>query len=265
MGFTHGNQLSMIAHQEQMGGREPAREVPMATEAIAAGQAEFRPLATPSVPRRARLLYSLSSLGGEALSRNRDVWFLYYYSPPEDSGLPELLPLGVISVLLAVLSRARGARRRDHRLVERPDQLALGPAAAVHPLWNAVGCSLRVPRGCPAAEREHGRDRPLSVRDAGDVRHLRHDLGWSVRGALSRVGADQQERVGLVAMKLYFGHCRRRDRARASGILVDVIGLRSTLASVVVFAFGCRVIGMVGVWNHVDRRQPPALVPLRSR
>ena len=45
----------------------------------------------------------MSSFGGEALSRNRDAWFLYYYAPPDDSGLPELLPLGLISVLLAVL------------------------------------------------------------------------------------------------------------------------------------------------------------------
>src|SRR5687768_12813335 len=60
------------------------------------------------VPRRARLLYSLSSVGGEALSRNRDTWFLYYYAPPDDSGLPELLPLGTVTVLLAVL-RVLGA------------------------------------------------------------------------------------------------------------------------------------------------------------
>ena len=49
------------------------------------------------------MLYSASSLGGEALSRKRDAWFIFYYAPPDDSGLPQLLPLGVIGGLLAVL------------------------------------------------------------------------------------------------------------------------------------------------------------------
>jgi GPH family glycoside/pentoside/hexuronide:cation symporter len=32
----------------------------------------------------------------------------------------------------------------------------------------------------------------------------------------------------------------------------------------VFFAFACRMIGMIGVWNHVDRDQEPATVPLRE-
>ena len=62
-----------------------------------------------AVPRRARLLYSFSSLGSEALSRSQGAWFIYYYAPPRNSGLPELLPgltLGSSSSSCASLARS---------------------------------------------------------------------------------------------------------------------------------------------------------------
>jgi GPH family glycoside/pentoside/hexuronide:cation symporter len=236
----------------------------MATEAVVAGQAELQPLATPTVPRRARMLYSLSSLGGEALSRNRDVWFLYYYAPPDDSGLPELLPLGLISVLLAIL-RVLGALddviigwwsdRTTSRWGRRLPFILYGtPLAALFSFLVVVP--------------------PQNASTAVTALYLFVMLemygifgtisGGPYEALIPELARTSQERVGLVAMKLYFGIAGAGIGLVLSGLLVDAIGLRQTLALVVLFAFGCRVIGMVGVWNHVDRERPPAMVPLRA-
>ena len=59
-------------------GLAAGRELPMATEVIAVDRLDRRASPVSAVPRRARLLYSVSSFGNEALSRNRDAWFLYY-------------------------------------------------------------------------------------------------------------------------------------------------------------------------------------------
>lgn len=55
-----------------------------------------------SLPLRTKLLYATSNLGSEALARTRSLWLLYYYAPPADAGLPQLLPTIVVGALLAV-------------------------------------------------------------------------------------------------------------------------------------------------------------------
>jgi len=49
--------------------------------------------------RRARALYASSSLGGEALTRSRGAWLVYYYAPPADADREALLPLGLVGAL----------------------------------------------------------------------------------------------------------------------------------------------------------------------
>ena len=82
--------------------------------AIGAGEAAPNRAATAGLPLPAKLLYSVSSLGGEALIQGRGAWLLYYYAPPADSGLPTLLPLGLIGILLAL------------RLVDSFDEALIG-------------------------------------------------------------------------------------------------------------------------------------------
>jgi GPH family glycoside/pentoside/hexuronide:cation symporter len=63
-------------------------------------------------------------------------------------------------------------------------------------------------------------------------------------------------------MKLYFGVAGAAVGLVLTGVLIDAIGLRNTMIAMVVFAYTCRVIGMLGVWNHVDRDRAPAEIPL---
>ena len=67
------------------------------------------------LPLRAKALYASSSLGSEALSQSRGLWLLYYYAPPKDADLEQLLPLGLVGVLLTV-----------GRLIESVDDALIG-------------------------------------------------------------------------------------------------------------------------------------------
>ena len=221
------------------------------------------PLVT-EIPRRTRLLYSINSLGGEALTRNRDAWFLYYYAPPADSGMPELLPLGVISVLLAVL-RVFGAlddviigwwSDRTHSSWGRrlPFILFGTPVSALFAFLIIVP--------------------PQNANTAVTALYLFVMMEmYSIFGTISGgpyealfpdLARTSRERVGLVAMKLYFGVSGAAVGLVIGNLFVDTYGVRTVMIAMVVFAFVCRMIGMIGVWNHVDRRQEPAMVPLRT-
>ena len=230
-----------------------------ATFASISGPAEVEPAA---VPRRTRMLYSLSSLGGEALSRNRDAWFLYYYAPPDDSGLRQLLPLGVIGVLLAILrvlgalddviigwwsdrTRSRLGRRLPFILVGTPFS-ALFAVLIVTPPANASAAVIAT------------------------YLFVMMEL-YSIFGTISggpyealfpELARTSRDRVGLVAMRLYFGVAGAAVGLVLSGVLIDRIGLRETMIGMVLIAFACRTFGMLGVWNHVDRDQAPADIAL---
>jgi glycoside/pentoside/hexuronide:cation symporter, GPH family len=198
----------------------------MTTDAIAATPSTQDAAATIAVPRRTRLLYSLSSLGGEALSRNRDAWFLYYYAPPDDSGLPQLLPLGLVGVLLAVL-RVLGALddviigwwsdRTRSRLGRRLPFILLGT-----PLSALFAVLIVTP--------------PQNASTAATATYLFVMMElYGIFGTISggpyealfpELARTSRERVGLVAMKLYFGVAGAAVGLVLSGVLIDRIGLR---------------------------------------
>ena len=56
------------------------------TAARADGEELAAGLAADRLPRSTRLLYSVSSLGAEALVQSRAAWLLYFYAPPADNG-----------------------------------------------------------------------------------------------------------------------------------------------------------------------------------
>ncbi len=241
------------------GTRRVGDNVPGASSGL--GSPSTTPLA---VPRRSRALYSLSSFGGEALSRNRDAWFLYYYAPPDDSGLPQLLPLGVIGVLLAVLrivgalddvivgwwsdrTRSRLGRRLPFILVGTPLSAILA-VLIVTPPTNAGAATIAT--YLFVAMFFYGIFGTIS--------------GGPYEALLPELARTSRERVGLVAMKLYFGIAGAAVGLVVAGVLVDRIGLRGTMVSMVLLAFLCRIAGVVGVWRHVDRDRAPATVSLAA-
>ncbi len=215
-----------------------------------------------AVPRRARLLYSTSSFGGEALSRNRDAWFLYYYAPPDDSGLPQLLPLGVIGGLLALLrilgalddviigwwsdrTRSRFGRRMPFILVGTPIS-ALFAVLIVTPPENASTATTA-----------------LYLFVMMEFYNVFGTIsGGPYEALFPELARTSRERIGLVAMKLYFGVAGAAVGLVLSGVLVDRIGLRETMIAMVIFAFACRMTGVLGVWRHVERNREPATIAL---
>lgn len=215
-----------------------------------------------SVPLRTRLLYSLSSFGGEALTRNRDAWFLYYYAPPDDSGLPQLLPLATIGILLAVL-RVLGALddliigwwsdRTRSRLGRRLPFILLGTPLA------ALFAVLVVTPPANAGTAVIATYLFVTMEMYGIFGTV---SGGPYEALFPELARTSKERVGLVAMKLYFGVAGAAVGLALSGLLVDAVGVRTTMIAMVAFAYTCRIIGMLGVWNHVDRERAPADIPL---
>src|SRR3990170_4357546 len=59
-------------------------------------------MATIGLPLLNKLLYASGSLGGNVISRSRDLWLIYFYAPPKDADLPTLVPIGMIGVLLSM-------------------------------------------------------------------------------------------------------------------------------------------------------------------
>ena len=93
------------------------------------------------LPLRNKLLYASSNFGSEALTRSRSLWLIYYYAPPADSGLKQILPSLVVGILLAVGGLASSLNhlvigylsdRTSSRLGRRiPYVLAGAPLAAI--------------------------------------------------------------------------------------------------------------------------------------
>lgn len=234
----------------------------MAPDASAAIPLTPESTSTETIPRRTRLLYSLSSFGGEALSRNRDAWFLYFYAPPHDSGLPQLLPLGLIGVLLAVL-RVLGALddvivgwwsdRTRSRLGRRLPFVLFGTP------FSALFAVLIVTPPANAGTAATATYLFVMMEFYGIFGTI---SGGPYEALFPELARTSRERVGLVAMKLYFGVAGAAIGLVLSGVLIDTIGLRATMIGMVLFAFTCRMVGMAGVWNHIDRAREPANVAL---
>ena len=218
----------------------------------------------PVLPVRARLLYSVSSLGGEALNQSRAAWLLYYYAPPEDSGLQPLLPLGVIGVLLAILQVVGAlddaligwwSDRTRSRLGRRlPFILAGTPLAAIFAVLIVTP--------------------PANAGTAATAVYLFVTMelyaifatvsGGPYEALLPEIARSSRERVDLVGIRVFFGVAGAAIGLVASGPLVDHFGVRAMMIVMVAIAFGCRYLGMAGIWRHVDRHQPPANLSLRA-
>jgi GPH family glycoside/pentoside/hexuronide:cation symporter len=88
--------------------------------------------------------------------------------------------------------------------------------------------------------------------------------GGPYEALLPEIAPSSEERVRLVGMRVYFGVLGAAIGLVVAGPLVDAIGVQSMMIVMVALFLVCRYTGMLGVWNHVDREQPPAELPLRE-
>src|SRR3972149_2499048 len=71
-------------------------------------------LSTPELPLFNRLVYASGSLGGNLISRSRDLWLIFFYAPPGDADIAERVP---ILALGALLTAARITEALDDPLI----------------------------------------------------------------------------------------------------------------------------------------------------
>ena len=216
------------------------------------------------LPLRTRLLYSASSLGSEALTQSRAAWLLYYYAPPPDSGFEPLLPPLLIGVLLAALRVVDSlddalvgywSDRTRSRLGRRLPFVLAGA-----PLWAIFAVLIVTP--------------PADAGTAATAVYLFLTMqlysifstiaGGPYEALLPEIARTSGDRVALVGVRVYFGVAGAAIGLVAGGPLVDRFGVQGMMIVMAALAFGCRYLGAFGVWRHVNRRQPPADIPLRA-
>lgn len=216
------------------------------------------------LPRRNKLLFTASSLGSEALGQSRGLWFLYAYAPPADSGREALLPLGVVGVVLTA-----------GKLIEACDDALIGWWSdrtrsrlgrrlpfilGATPLWALFAFLTFVP-----PEDSGTAVTAIYLFVTYELFNLFATLsGGPYEALLPELAASSRDRVSLVALRVYFGVAGASLGLVGSGLLVDRFGFQTMALVMALLAFACRYLGMAGIWKHVDRRQPPADLPLRD-
>lgn len=214
--------------------------------------------------RRERLLYSSSSLGGEALSRARSTWLVYYYAPPSDADLDELLPLGTVGVLLFVANLVEAlddplvghwSDRTRSRLGRRLP-FVIGAA----PLWALFAVLLFTPP--PDA------GTAVTAAYLFLVFELHHVFGTMASGPyeslMPEIARSSRERLSIVGMRVYFGASGALIGLVGSGLLVDFVDFKVMALAMALLALVFRYLGAMGIWKRAVLSRPTAQLSLKE-
>lgn len=214
------------------------------------------------LPRSAGLLYAAAAFGGEALGRSRDLWLLFFYAPPAESGRPQILPLALVAGLLAILRvtdsldefligwwsdrvKSRWGRRIPFVLVGAP----LWALAAVAVVFPPAGGSV------------------VQVAAWFFVTSQLVAIFSTVAGApydalLPEIAPTDDERVRIMTARVAFALAGAVVGLVASGLLVERIGVPGMMVATATIALATRYLGLLGAWNHADRTAEPSALPL---
>ncbi|MCC6314387.1 MAG: MFS transporter [Thermomicrobiales bacterium] len=210
------------------------------------------------------MLFSLSSLGSEALIQSRAAWLLYFYAPPADSGLRQWLPLGFVGFLLTALRAIDSfdailvgywSDRTRSRLGRRLPFILAGA-----PLWAlfAVLTFTPPPAGSFAATAVWF---ALAVELYGFFATL---AGAPYEALMPEIARTSHERLQVVGARVYFGVAGAAIGLVGSAALVDRFDVQGMMIAVAALALFTRYLGVAGVWRRVDRQQGPADLPFRA-
>jgi GPH family glycoside/pentoside/hexuronide:cation symporter len=241
---------------------DPETPEATATAMATAADAEAAGAARAGLPTVPRLLYASAAFGAEALGRSRDLWLLFFYAPPADSGRSQLLPLATVALLLAVLRvtdaldeflvgwwsdrfRSRWGRRIPFVLVGAP-LWALAAVAVVMP--PAGGTTVQIAVWFFVASQLFG-------------------IFTTVAGApydalLPEIAPTDGERVKVMTARVGFALGGATVGLVASGLLVERFGVPGMMIAAAALALTTRYLGLAGVWRHVDRNAEPSTLPL---
>jgi GPH family glycoside/pentoside/hexuronide:cation symporter len=216
------------------------------------------------LPLRTKLAYASSSLGSEALGQSRGVWLLYYYAPPEDADIPELLSPGVVAGIL-LAARIIGSLddvligywsdRTDSRWGRRVPFILAGA-----PLWALFAFITFTP--------------PADAGAAATAIYLFFVLeffnifasltGGPYEALLPELATTNRDRLTIVGMRVYFGAAGGAVGLVVASLLRDWVGFQIMAMSMAALALGFRYLGLAGVWTRAVERVKPPRMSLRE-
>ena len=213
-----------------------------------------------TLPLRTQLLYSMSSIGGEALGQSRNLWLVYYYAPPDDADRAALLSLGTVGLVLggAKLLEAFDdaligywSDRTESRLGRR-----LPFILGATPLWALFAFLLFTPPSDASSATT-----AIYLFITFQLYSLFSTLsGGPYEALLPEIATTSRDRVTLSGVRVYFGVAGAAIGLVASGPLIDLFGFRVMALVMAVLALAGRYIGMAGVWNRAKQGGPAAKI-----
>ncbi len=209
-----------------------------------------------------RLVYASGALGGNAISRSRDLWLIFFYAPPPDADIAERVPILLLGGLLAAgriiealddpligwwsdRTRSRWGRRIPFVVLATPFYalfavLLWTPPLANESALNAVYFFLIL-----------------------QSFHLFSTLsGGPFESLLPEIAVTSKGRVSIVTWQVFFGTLGAFIALVGSGIIIDLAGFQVMGLTMAAIALASRYVALGGAWPHVRRDVEPAEVSL---
>ena len=216
--------------------------------------------AAPELPLLNRLLYASGSLGGNVLSRSRDLWLIFFYAPPGDADIAERVPILFLGALLTAArileslddpiigwwsdrTRSRWGRRIPFVVLATPFYaiffvLLWMPPDSNETLRNAI-YFFAILQGF----------------------HLFSTLsGGPFESLLPEIARTSRDRVSVVTWQVFFGTLGAFIGFVGTGVIIDLAGFQVMALTMAILALLSRYIGLAGAWRHTRMDVEPAEV-----
>jgi GPH family glycoside/pentoside/hexuronide:cation symporter len=211
------------------------------------------------------LLYASGSFGGNAISRTRDLWLIFFFAPPADEvDLAKRVPIVLVGVLFTInrvieaffdpligywsdRTSSRWGRRIPFVLFATPFYalffvLLWSPPDEAETIANAFYLFI--------------------VLEAFNL--FATLSGGPFEALLPEIAVTSKERVGVVTWQVFFGTVGAAVALVGSGILNELFGFQVMALVIAALALASRYLALVGAWRRVRMEQPPARLDLRQ-
>jgi GPH family glycoside/pentoside/hexuronide:cation symporter len=206
------------------------------------------------------------AIAGNAISRSKDVWLIFFFAPPADEpDLPTLIPrvtLGAVILAVRVIdalddpiigwwsdrTRSRWGRRIPF-------------VVAATPFWVTFFVLLFTP-----PEGQGTLFYAVYVFLALEFFHLFSTLsGGPFESLLPEIARSPRDRVSIVTWQVAFGSLGAFVGLVLSGIIIDVFSFKVMAGAMAAVALVSRYLALGGVWNHVKLDVEPVRIgPLQA-
>jgi GPH family glycoside/pentoside/hexuronide:cation symporter len=211
----------------------------------------------PALPLRTKVLYSFSSLGGEALSYSRGVWLVFYYD--DELGLNAALLAAVLvagrvieafdDALIGYWSdrtRSRWGRRIPFVVLATPGWALFAFLLFTPPESGDVGTALYL---------------FLML----ELFFLFSTLsGGPYEALLPEIAPTSADRVGIAGIRVYMGAAGAGLGLVVADALKDAFSFQVMALALAGLALVARYVGLAGVWRRASRLQQPAEITFRD-